>query len=220
MESIARHNGFALGKPLEYSEFHMAHQVPGGMISNFRHQLRMAGMEQRLPEVLEEIGRVRADFGYPIMVTPYSQFVGVQATMNVILGERYREVSDEIIQYALGFWGAEECAAINDNVKDKILNRPRARELAGWHPPQPSTRQLKERFGGPSISDDDLLLIYFSSQQEVAAMQAAGPHWQIPSKGHRLVDLIAAITKARRSPNVYVRTGQLSLRLEQRKPSP
>lgn len=220
MESIARNNGFAIGVPVEYSEFHMEHQVPGGMISNFRHQLRMAQMEHRLPEVLEEIGRVRAEFGYPIMVTPYSQFVGVQATMNVILGERYREVSDEIIQYALGFWGAEECAAMSADVKDKILDRPRARELARWHPPQPSARRLKERFGGPGISDDDLLLIYFSSQQEVATMRAAGPPRPHSSKGHRLVDLIAGIAKERRSSKVYVRMGQLSLRLERKEPSP
>jgi oxaloacetate decarboxylase alpha subunit len=218
LESIARRNEFAIGAPLEYSEFHVTHQVPGGMISNFRHQLGMAGMEQRLPEVLEEIGRVRAELGYPIMVTPYSQFVGVQATLNVILGERYKEVADEIIQYALGFWGEEECAAISADVKDKILDRPRARELAGWRPPQPSTKQLKERLGGSRISDDDLLLIYFSSQQEVAAMKTMAPYKRPLSVRHLLVELLAALTKQRGPTQVHIQTGEASLRLEQRGP--
>jgi len=220
LESVARLNDFAFGAPVEYNESHMAHQVPGGMISNFRHQLRMAGMEQRLPEVLEEIGRVRADLGYPIMVTPYSQFVGVQATMNVILGDRYKEVSDEIIQYTLGFWGTEECDAISANVKDRILDRPRAQELADWHPPQPSAQQFRKQFGGPGMSDDDLLLIYFSSQEEVAAMQAAGACPQYPSARHRLIHLISAITKKRKSPRVYVRMGEMSLHFERKEPRP
>jgi len=93
------------------------------MISNFRHQLSKVGMENRVQEVLEETGRVRADFGYPIMVTPYSQFVGVQAAMNVILGERYKEVTDEVIQYALGLWGEEESSSMEAEVRDKILVR-------------------------------------------------------------------------------------------------
>ena len=216
LECVARHNGFAIGTPLEYSEFHVTHQVPGGMISNFRHQLRIAGMEQRLPEVLEEIGRVRAELGYPIMVTPYSQFVGVQATLNVILGERYKEVSDEMIQYTLGFWGEEECEAISPNVKDRILDRPRAREIAGWHPPQPSTQQLKERLGAPGISDDDLLLIYFSSQQEASAMKTAAAGERRGCVRHPLVDLLAALAKERGPTRVHIQTGNLSLYLEQR----
>lgn len=219
LESIARHEGLPIGRPLEYSEFHVTHQVPGGMISNFRYQLRKAGMEHRLREVLEEIRRVRAEFGYPIMVTPYSQFVGVQATMNVILGKRYKEVPDEVIQYALGLWGEEESFAIDANVKDKILDRPRARELTGWNPPQPTTQQLKEHFGGAGLSDDDLLLIYFSSQQEVAAMKAAGPFKEYLSVRNPVIDLIEALTKQRDSRQVYIRTGSTTLRLQRKQKS-
>ncbi len=88
--AIAKREGFQIGVPYEYDERLYRHQVPGGMISNLQYQLRMAGVEDRLPEVLEETARVRADFGYPIMVTPLSQFVGSQAAINVIVGERYR----------------------------------------------------------------------------------------------------------------------------------
>ena len=64
------------------------------MISNLRHQLRRVGIEDRLEQTLEEAAQVRAEFGYPIMVTPLSQFVGSQAAINVIVGERYKEVTD------------------------------------------------------------------------------------------------------------------------------
>ena len=133
--SIARREGLPIGAPMEYDCSHYVHQVPGGMISNLRHQLTTSGLAGKIDAVLEEIGKVRADFGYPIMVTPYSQFVGVQATMNVISGERYKQVPDEVIQYALGLWGEEECASIVPDVRDRILDRHRARELAHWQPP-------------------------------------------------------------------------------------
>ena len=75
------------------------------MISNLGHQLRQVGKEGQLQEALEETSRVRVEFGYPIMVTPLSQFVGSQAAINVIVGERYKEVTDQVIRYALGHFG-------------------------------------------------------------------------------------------------------------------
>lgn len=76
--------------------------MPGGVISNLRHQLTLVGMEDKLPATLAEAARVRAEFGYPIIVTPLSQFVCSQAAINAITGERYREVTDQVIQYAPG----------------------------------------------------------------------------------------------------------------------
>jgi len=74
--AIAKREGFTIGAPVEYDFSQYQHQVPGGMLSNLRHQLRKVGLEHRFPEALEETIRVRAEFGYPIMVTPLSQFVG------------------------------------------------------------------------------------------------------------------------------------------------
>ncbi|HTN72711.1 MAG TPA: carboxyltransferase [Methylomirabilota bacterium] len=212
--SIARREGLPIGIPLEYEVAHGLHQVPGGMASNFRYQLGKAAMEHRLPEVLEEIGRVRAEFGYPIMVTPYSQFVGVQATMNIILGERYKEVPDEVIQYALGFWGEEESNSMNLNVKDKILNRPRARELKEWEPPQPSLKKVREQLGGANVSDDDLLLRYFSSEPDVAAMKAAGPPRPYFTIKHPLLTLLETLSTQDHRRQIYIRTREMSLCLE------
>jgi oxaloacetate decarboxylase (Na+ extruding) subunit alpha len=216
---IAASAALPVGAPLPYDAFHATHQVPGGMISNLRYQLRNAGIEHRLGEVLEEIARVRADFGYPIMVTPYSQFVGVQATMNVMVGERYQQVSDEVIQYALGFWGDDEAAALEPNVRDKILARPRAGELRSWTPAQPSLNQLKDRLGGRNISDDELLLRYFSSEQDVQALKASPSPRTHLSAGNSLVQLIERLTKRDARRQVYIRTREISLRLEQRAPT-
>jgi pyruvate/oxaloacetate carboxyltransferase len=69
---------------------------------------------------LEEAGACGAEFGYPIMVTPLAQFVGTQAAINIIAGERYKEVTDQSIQYALGLWGKEAPKVMDPNIKDKI----------------------------------------------------------------------------------------------------
>lgn len=209
---IARREGLPLGVPVEYDSYHPVHQVPGGMISNFRYQLGKVGMEGRVEEVLEEVGRVRAEFGYPIMVTPYSQFVGVQAAMNVILGERYKEVTDEVIQYALGLWGEEESSSMDGEVKDRILSRPRAKEIARWEMPEVGLKELRERFGGSS--DDELLLRYFAGREEVEAMRASGPPREYLSLGRPLLALISELTKKKDCRQIYIRRGNFSLRLE------
>jgi len=83
----------------------LMHQMPGGMYSNMLTQLREQNALDRLDEVLEEMPRVRRDFGYPPLVTPTSQIVGSQAVLNVLLGERYKSVTHEARAYLLGYYG-------------------------------------------------------------------------------------------------------------------
>ncbi len=83
----------------------LLHQVPGGMLSNLLSQLAEQDALARLPEVLEEIPRVRADLGYPPLVTPTSQIVGVQAVVNVVTGGRYRQITKEVQEYVKGGYG-------------------------------------------------------------------------------------------------------------------
>jgi oxaloacetate decarboxylase alpha subunit len=193
---VAEREVLPIGTPLEYTEAHFTHQVPGGMISNLRHQLTQMKMLDRLPEVLEEIVRVRQDFGYPIMVTPYSQFVGVQATLNVIAGERYKQLTDQMIQYALGLWGEAESAAMNPNLRDRILASQRAKELAGWQPPEPSIEEVRQQFGGPGVGDDELLLRYLSGNDAVEAMRAAPAKSEHGIDGRQtLVTLVTELAK-------------------------
>ncbi len=80
-------------------------QVPGGMLSNLVSQLRQQGAMDKYYDVLDEIPRVRKDMGYPPLVTPSSQIVGTQATLNVVLGERYKVIPEEVKQYFRGFYG-------------------------------------------------------------------------------------------------------------------
>ncbi len=91
-------------EPIVDSEI-LVHQIPGGMISNFRSQLEQQGAIEKLPEALEEVTRVRKDLGYPPLVTPTSQIVGTQAVMNVLTGERYKVVPQEVKNYVKGMYG-------------------------------------------------------------------------------------------------------------------
>lgn len=83
----------------------LIHQIPGGMISNYRSQLEQQDSIEKLPEVLEEVTRVREDLGFPPLVTPTSQIVGTQAVMNVLAGERYKIVPQEVKNYVKGMYG-------------------------------------------------------------------------------------------------------------------
>jgi len=155
---IAEKEGLPIGAPVEYNLFHYEHQVPGGMMTNLTRQLREVGMEHRLNEILPEIVRVRKDFGYPVMATPYSQIVGTQAVENVIAGERYKKITDETIKYALGYYG-QPVVPIDPNLMDRIMSLPRTREFLNWQPEGflKSVEEFRQELG-PELSDDDLLL--------------------------------------------------------------
>jgi oxaloacetate decarboxylase alpha subunit len=98
----------------------LQYQVPGGMLSNLVSQLKEAGQEDKYREVLEEIPRVRKDFGEPPLVTPSSQIVGTQAVMNVIMGERYKMVPKESKKIMLGEFG-QTVKPFNPEVQKKII---------------------------------------------------------------------------------------------------
>jgi oxaloacetate decarboxylase alpha subunit len=100
----------------------LVHQIPGGMISNFKSQLSMQNALDKLPEVLDEVSRVREDLGYPPLVTPTSQIVGTQAVMNIIGGERYKIVPNEVKDYVRGKYGRSP-VPINKTFIRKILGK-------------------------------------------------------------------------------------------------
>jgi pyruvate carboxylase subunit B len=99
----------------------LIHQVPGGMLSNLLSQLQEQDALDRLPEVLAEVPRVRADLGYPPLVTPTSQIVGVQAVVNVLTGARYHQVTQEVRDYVLGSYGTPP-APIAATLREKVTN--------------------------------------------------------------------------------------------------
>ena len=98
----------------------LTYQIPGGMLSNLMSQLKAQNALDRLPEVLEETPRVREDLGYPPLVTPSSQMVGVQAVANVLAGERYKTVSKEIKAYLRGEYGRAP-GPVNEALRRQVL---------------------------------------------------------------------------------------------------
>ena len=210
---IAKREGFPIGEPLEYDYTQYQHQVPGGMISNLRHQLRKVGLEHKIDQALEETMQVRAELGYPIMVTPLSQFVGSQAAINVIVGERYKEVTDQIIQYALGYWGREGAELLDPVIKAKILDRPRAREWSQWQPPEPSVAEVRKKMNAEGVSDEELLLRWNLSVEEIAAMRAAGAPKEYLTARRPLVNLIDALTKRTDYRQIVIQKGDMVVSL-------
>lgn len=100
----------------------LIHHIPGGMISNLRTQLQQQNALDKLDEVLDELPRTRKDLGYPPLVTPTSQIVGVQSVMNVLSGKRYSMVPQETKDYVKGLYGRSP-APIDPKIKNKILGK-------------------------------------------------------------------------------------------------
>ena len=215
---IAKREGMPIGAPVEYDYSQYVHQVPGGMISNLHFQLKNIGMLHRLEEVLEETVKVRAELGYPIMVTPFSQFVGSQAAINVIKGERYAQVTDQVIQYALGIWGEEAASEVDRNIKDKILDRPRAKEFAAWEAPQPSIQEVRSKLGGPSVSDDELLMRYVVGNEDVEALRTAGAPKEYSDSRKPILALLRDLSRRKDCSQISIRKDGLFLTLEKRAP--
>jgi oxaloacetate decarboxylase alpha subunit len=154
-EAVSVGGGFPPGRPQDYDAGIFDHQIPGGVMSNFIAQLEVAGLADRLPEILIECGRVREELGWPIQVTPFSQFIEVQATYNIMSGERYGRVPDEVKQYALGYFGKAN-APLDPDVMDRIVENG-SPDIALTPPvPEPALPGLRKRF--PHADEDELLL--------------------------------------------------------------
>src|SRR5919106_1715189 len=212
---VAKKDGLPIGSPVEYDHSLYQHQVPGGMISNMRHQLKIVGLEHKMEAALEESGRVRAEFGYPIMVTPLSQYVGTQAAINVILGERYKEVPDQVIQYALGFWGKEAIEVMDPNVRDKILSRPRAKEWTHWEQPEPTLQEIRQKYGA-NVSDEELIIRYYAGEDYVNALPDGGKPREYLNGNLPLVQLIEQLSQRKGSNQIYIKRPGFSVRMEKR----
>ncbi|MBN2439326.1 MAG: hypothetical protein JXL20_12085 [Deltaproteobacteria bacterium] len=213
--AVAKKDGLPIGRPVEYDYSLYLHQIPGGMMSTLRYQLKNAGMEQKMEEVMEETINVRRDFGYPIMVTPLSQFVGTQAAINVIAGERYKEVPDQIIQYTLGFFGKEAPEVMDPNIKDKILSRARAKEWIQWEPPEPSVEEVRKTFGA-NISDEELILRCYAGDEFVNALPDGGRPREYLDAGQSLVKIIEQLTKQKETTQIYIKRPDFLIRMGRR----
>lgn len=169
--ALAEERELPLGRPLEYDASYYRHQLPGGMATTMRRQLAEIGREDRFDAALEEVDRVRSDLGYPILVTPFSQFVGTQAVMNVLAGERYSQVPDEVLRYLLGQFGPPP-APVDPELSERALALPRAQELEATEPL--TLEGARERFG-ERISEEELLLRLTMPEEQVDAIEPTPP---------------------------------------------
>jgi oxaloacetate decarboxylase alpha subunit len=211
--AIAKQEKLPIGAPLEYDYAQYIHQVPGGVISNLKHQLAEMHILHRLDQVLEETVQVRRDLGYPIMITPHSQFVVTQSTLNVAMGERYKYVIDEVILFALGVYGEDSGYTWMDpNLKDKLLGMPRSKELAARQQRDITLDDIRERLGGPGVPDEEFLLRYImKGEEEIRAMRAAGPPRRYFSTAMPLLTLIQELGKHQQVRYIQVQRGSDSL---------
>jgi len=211
-KEVAKKEKLPIGVPLEYDAYQFEHQIPGGVISNLRRQLAELGLEHRLEEVLAETVQVRRELGYPIMVTPFSQFAVTQATINVTQGDRYKTITDDIIKFALGHYG-KQILPVDESLMDRIDRLPRTKDFSNWKPSEISIQDMRRDIGG-DLSDDDLLLLVLCQEEDFKAMRAAGPiQTAYTGAGKPLAAFIKDLTKRKKTTFISIRREDFSLTL-------
>jgi oxaloacetate decarboxylase alpha subunit len=190
--TLAGRIGRPVGVPVEYDVSIYAHQLPGGMTSTLRRQLREVGLEDRWNEVLAELPRVREELGWPIMVTPLSQFVGVQALLNVTTGVRYSQIPDEVVKYVLGQYGPPP-GELDPDIAATVLASPRAEQFR--HEEHRLDLGEARARHGDSISDELLLLRMMLPAEQVEAMLARPRTVELAAPRHPVVTLVEGLTQ-------------------------
>ncbi|HUJ16433.1 MAG TPA: sodium-extruding oxaloacetate decarboxylase subunit alpha [Nitrospirota bacterium] len=132
------------------------YQVPGGMISNLASQLKEQNALGRMEEVMAEVPRVREDFGFPPLVTPSSQIVGTQATLNILTGERYKVVTSEVKNYLKGLYGKPP-APVNEEIRKKILGDEPVVEVRPADLLEPEIEKARRDAGDKARSEEDVI---------------------------------------------------------------
>ena len=160
----------------------LIYQVPGGMLSNLLSQLTEAGLADKYYEVLAEVPHVRADMGYPPLVTPLSQMVGTQAVMNIITGERYKMVPNEIKDYLKGLYGRPP-APVNEAVKELIIGTEETVTVRPADLLAPQLPSLKEEIKAYAKSDEDVLsYASFPAQARDFLGRREDPFYDVPEQ--------------------------------------
>ena len=199
---LAQREGKPTGEVAQYDPALYEHQIPGGMISNLRSQLQTLGIEHRLPEILEEAARVRADLGYPIVVSPFAQYVVTQAVLNVVQGERYKTIPDEVRKYATGYYGrlaaplAPEFAERAKLKPGEIVSERAADHIPPWIP------RLRSELGAHA-DDEDLLLAAFYDRKLLAPLKKSTPDYYYRTSP--LHELVRYLSKRKDLERVHLR---------------
>ena len=158
----------------------LLYKVPGGMLSNLLNQLKEMHIEDRYGEVLAEVPRVRADMGFPPLVTPLSQMVGTQAMMNVVSGERYKIVPSEIRDYVHGMYGRPP-VPIPDDIREKIIGDDEVITCRPADLIEPAMPRLREEIARNARSEEDVLsYALFPEQARDFLGRREDPFYDVP----------------------------------------
>ena len=189
------------GEVAKYDAALYEHQIPGGMISNLHYQLETMNLGHRFPEILEEAARVRKDLGYPIAVSPFAQYIVTQSVLNVVQGERYKTIPDEIRKYVCGYYGKlaakpsdEILNRLNLKPSDFVTERP-AEHIEPWIP------RLRKELG--AVSDEELLLHAFYDRKLLEPLKKAQPEYQYRTSP--LQELVSWIGSRRDIEHAHIR---------------
>ncbi|PLW81785.1 pyruvate carboxylase [Kineobactrum sediminis] len=210
-EKVGKAAGFLVNQHHEYDVLSASHQIPGGMIGTLRAQMAKHNLSHRMDDVLMETAKVRAELGYPGMATPFSQLVGIQAVLNIVNGERYKIVPDEVIQYAAGFYG-DPVAPIDENIYDRIMSSPRAKKVAANPPQQPTEEELYKEYG--TRDPDELILRALMPEADLKRMREAGPvQRDYPMLSSPELAEVGRLMKVAQAPLVQIESQNLSVTL-------
>ena len=210
-ERVGKAAGFLVNQHSEYNVLSTLHQIPGGMVGTLKAQLAQHNISHRFQDVLREVAVVRRELGYPGMATPFSQLVGIQSVLNIVKGERYAIVPDEVVQYACGFYG-QPVAPIDADVLDRIMSSARAKQVANEPPEQPTITELRKRYG--TDDDDELILRALMPEADLKKMREAGPlQRDFPMLSSPELAQVSTLMRVATSAVLQMSTAEMSLEL-------
>lgn len=158
----------------------LIYQVPGGMLSNLLSQLTEQGLQDKYEDVLAEVPKVRADLGYPPLVTPLSQMVGTQALMNVISGERYKLVPSEIKGYVRGLYGKAP-VPISEEIKELIIGQEAVVTVRPADLIAPQLPEFRKEIAEYAKTEEDVLMYaLFPKQAKDFLGRREDPFYDVP----------------------------------------
>ena len=165
---------------------------------------------------MEEIPRITAELGYPVMITPHSQFIVSQAAVNVAAGERWKDVLDCMIEFALGIYGVEDAGVpyMDGNIKDILLSHPNAKKIAEkWARDKEecekelTLKEIKAKYGMENATDEDFWLNFFQIGDELKKIRAAGPPRTYYTGKEPLAVLLRELSKEKDISRLHLKRG-------------
>lgn len=197
----------AKGTPAQYDVDYYRHTIPGGVQSTLRRQLREMGREDLYDQVIEESVAVREDLGWPIVMTPFAQYIVTQATLNIVAGGRYEVLADEIVDLLRGDFGALP-GRVDQDLYDRAMDTQRAKTRPSYQE-EVTVADLRARFGR-DLSDEELLLRAVMPAEQVDRMTAAR------AGGGGIESVLRQFAETPRMRRMAVQLGDTHLRVERK----